>query len=203
MILTSLSALNLCQHCEEEFTIQAGEHQSIDLTFIYIEPFCSDFKDYSLDLVITDVDSKIKIDCFYEVYNKKYKSKWIEIDIQIQNNRLPYGFRIHYKMSNHSFQRYSTYSSTFVGKDNNPNKISACSMVFRKCYTVFDGRDSWDSANRHCNNGNEHLVTIASRKEMNYVQYLLRSLAFRISYINISDADNPYWNGAHIGNFFT
>ncbi|XP_060608444.1 uncharacterized protein LOC132760482 [Ruditapes philippinarum] len=35
MILTSLSALNLCQDCEEEFTIQAGEHQSVDITFIY------------------------------------------------------------------------------------------------------------------------------------------------------------------------
>ncbi|XP_060575349.1 uncharacterized protein LOC132732846, partial [Ruditapes philippinarum] len=44
MILTSLSALNLCQNCEEEFTIQAGEHQGIDLTFISIEPTCTNFE---------------------------------------------------------------------------------------------------------------------------------------------------------------
>jgi hypothetical protein len=40
MILTTLSALNLCQDCEEEFTIQAGEHQSIDITFIYWDTIC-------------------------------------------------------------------------------------------------------------------------------------------------------------------
>jgi hypothetical protein len=35
MILTTLSALNLCQDCKEIFTIQAGKHQSIYITFIY------------------------------------------------------------------------------------------------------------------------------------------------------------------------
>jgi hypothetical protein len=79
------------------------------------------------------------------------------------------------------------------------SQILACSWFFRKCYSVFFEikKVSWDIAKTKCHNYNKHLVTIASKKEMNYVQYLLRSLL----YIQKEDADEL--PRAHIGNFFT
>ncbi|XP_060584930.1 uncharacterized protein LOC132740897 [Ruditapes philippinarum] len=102
------------------------------------------------------------------------------------------GFRLHYKISDHSFQRYTT---EVKGSDSG---LISCSGLLRKCYTVFHDGVSWDIANRKCRQRSEHLVTIASRMEMNYIQYLLRfqlydhySAWYRRRY------NKPY--GAHIG----
>jgi hypothetical protein len=78
-------------------------------------------------------------------------------------------------------------------------QISACSWFFRKCYTVFYEHVSWDIAKTKCHNDNEHLVTLASKKEMNYVQYLLRSVLYKQK----EDTDKRKLHRAHIGNFLT
>jgi hypothetical protein len=67
-------------------------------------------------LVIKDVDDKIETDCLLP---EKYKSKGSKIHIQIlniHNKRMitkgpVKGYRLHYKMTNHSLQRYTTHTT--------------------------------------------------------------------------------------------
>jgi hypothetical protein len=65
-------------------------------------------------LVIKDVDGVIETSCNLP---EKYKSKGSKIHIQILTIRLRYniqikGFRLHYKMSDHALQRYTTHTTT-------------------------------------------------------------------------------------------
>ncbi|XP_060605360.1 low-density lipoprotein receptor-related protein 2-like isoform X2 [Ruditapes philippinarum] len=94
-------------------------------------------------------------------------------------------------MSDHALQRYTTHTTT----DGKMFSSESCSWFFRKCYTVLYKSVSWDIAQTECLNENKHLVTIASKKEMNYVQYLLRSLL----YMQKIGADERKLHGAHIG----
>ncbi|XP_060600324.1 uncharacterized protein LOC132753807 [Ruditapes philippinarum] len=120
MILTTLSALNLCRDCEEKFTIQAGKHQSIDITFIYwdstrdcVSELYSDDVILTSEVVIKDGDDVVETYCFQP---EKYKSKGSMIHIQILDTPLPNrvikGFRLQYKISKHSLQRYTTTHTT-------------------------------------------------------------------------------------------
>jgi hypothetical protein len=62
-------------------------------------------------IVIKDVDSVLETGC---VLPEKYKSKGSKIQIldkTIYTERLIQGFRLHYKMSNHSLQRYTTHTT--------------------------------------------------------------------------------------------
>jgi hypothetical protein len=74
--------------------------------------------------------------------------------------------------------------------------ILACSKLFKKCYTTFSETVSWDIANDKCSYRNEHLVTITSRNEMNYLQYLLRNQT------SMTLKNDKKLHGAHIGNYF-
>jgi hypothetical protein len=78
--------------------------------------------------------------------------------------------------------------------------IKACSEHFRKCYTVLSKEVSWDIANTECIKRNEHLVTVTSRNEMNYVQYLLRSRLYQQNRTEENEAaDKQKFLRAHIG----
>ncbi|XP_060599637.1 C-type lectin domain family 17, member A-like, partial [Ruditapes philippinarum] len=93
-------------------------------------------------------------------------------------------------MSNHALQRYTTTKYGYI------SVLEYCSWFFRKCYTVSYEKVSWDTAQTKClNDDNKHLVTIASKKEMNYVQYLLRS----VLYMQKEGTDERKLHGAHIG----
>jgi hypothetical protein len=76
----------------------------------------------------------------------------------------------------------------------------SCSGLFGKCYTVFYEKVSWDIANRKCRKRSEYLVTIASRMEMNYIQYLLRIELYDVFPAWYRNTKNVL-HGAHIGNF--
>jgi hypothetical protein len=76
-------------------------------------------------------------------------------------------------------------------------------MLFQKCYTVLSEEVSWDTAYTNCSGRNEHLVTIASRTEMKYIQYLLRHQLFNKKNTTLKDkVDKQKVFGAHIGNSF-
>jgi hypothetical protein len=64
------------------------------------------------EVVIKDVDDVIETYCFQP---EKYKSKGSKIDIQILDKPWPHrmikGFRLQYKIWNHSLQRYTTHTT--------------------------------------------------------------------------------------------
>jgi hypothetical protein len=55
----------------------------------------------------------------------------------------------------------------------------ACARFSKKCYSIFSEKVSWNNASNKCLESNEHLVTITSRKEMAYIQFLLRSQLYK------------------------
>jgi hypothetical protein len=76
-------------------------------------------------------------------------------------------------------------------------------MPFQKCYTVLSEEVPWNTAYAKCRERNEHLVTIASRKEMKYIQYLLRHQLYDKKNTTRKDKlDKQEVFGAHIGNSF-
>ncbi|XP_060552414.1 uncharacterized protein LOC132713751 [Ruditapes philippinarum] len=196
MVLTSLSILNLNQDLKEEFTIQAGKHQSIYINFMYFYMPCYDelfHSSFQSKFTIEDVVGKIEI-CSVREPPEIYKSKGSMIHIYSwvdpSENEIR-GFRIQYKFSDHSLQRYT---SEIKGVES-----SVCSRLFRKCYTVLSEEVSWNIANTTCRKRNEYLVTILSKKEMNYVQYLLRSALYQQMETSEDGADKRNVHTAHIG----
>ncbi|XP_060587166.1 uncharacterized protein LOC132742717, partial [Ruditapes philippinarum] len=134
-----------------------------------------------------------------------YKSKSSEINIYfrvLHGVQLNFGlvrgqdegFRIQYRISDHSLQRYTNDEEEYGSSG-----VYACSERFRKCYTVFSKEVSWDIANTECIEHNEHLVTVTSSNEMNYVQYLLRSRLYQQNRTEENEAaDKQKFLGAHI-----
>ncbi|XP_060602432.1 uncharacterized protein LOC132755562 isoform X2 [Ruditapes philippinarum] len=212
MFLTSLSYLNLNQNFEEMFTIKAGEHQSIELTFIDFNTPCYYDHDaekaiFRTGFAIKDADGEHEF-CSTFPPPETYKSKSSEIYIHfrvLHGVRLDAGavkgqdegFRIQYRISDHSLQRYTDDEEEYGSSG-----VYACSGHFRKCYTVLSKEVSWDIANTECIKRNEHLVTVTSRNEMNYVQYLLRSrlLVYQQNRTEENEAaDKQKFLRAHIG----
>ncbi|XP_060578363.1 uncharacterized protein LOC132735438 isoform X2 [Ruditapes philippinarum] len=119
MFLTSLSYLNLNQNLEEMFTIKAGEHQSIELTFIdFYTPCYKVNGNLRSRFAIEDADGEHDF-CSQCLPPEKYKSKSSEIHIYfrvLHGERLNdgavmgqnEGFRIQYRLSDHNLQRYTT-----------------------------------------------------------------------------------------------
>ncbi|XP_060594737.1 uncharacterized protein LOC132749073 [Ruditapes philippinarum] len=206
MILSTRSYLNIDHtYGNEEFQICAYGHQSIDISFIdfYMPCYSSDrIFEFKSRFAIKDADGEHEF-CSGILPPKTYKSKGSEIKLFYR--RLDFsgylnsfgkiterieGFRIQYKIINHSFQKYTTEIS------GSESESSACSGLFRKCYTVISEEVSWDIANSKCRTRSEHLVTITSRKEMKYLQYLLRNALYNIN--QRRGKDNKL-QGAHIG----
>uniref|UniRef100_A0A671PIT2 C-type lectin domain-containing protein n=1 Tax=Sinocyclocheilus anshuiensis TaxID=1608454 RepID=A0A671PIT2_9TELE len=74
-----------------------------------------------------------------------------------------------------------------------PATVQGCAegwMEFMgSCYIHFDERETWTSAEQHCQELNSHLVSISSQEEQEFVKSEFNLISNKIHWIGLNDKD--------------
>ncbi|XP_053373490.1 uncharacterized protein LOC123531432 isoform X2 [Mercenaria mercenaria] len=183
MILTSMSILNLpFVGVQEKWEIRAGDHHSIQLNFIDFYVICpEDPEDKVSKFVVVDYPP----DCEREYCSSfgpldVIRSETSTVMIKFRQRRSKKkgmvrteGFRLHYSSVNHSLEN--------ITSTRNPELDEACSETFGRCYRIFHQSKpkNWKKAKETCEKHNLLLVSVKSRYEMQYINYLLRNSRYK------------------------
>ncbi|XP_045156762.2 uncharacterized protein LOC123523156 [Mercenaria mercenaria] len=203
MMLTSMSILNFpFLHTEETWEIIVARHHTIQLHFtdFYIECFTGErfaIKEYT--------SGEEKTFCISDIQNIAIKSKTEHIAVIYKNDEYistvrTEGFRLQYSAVNHSLAYITDRTDVSLGMVE-PTRMfgyfTACSETYMRCYTIYPwkGPTNWDNANKHCKTNNLQLVSVQSKYEMKYINYVLRDFVYNNKWV--SDTVKNYT--AHIG----
>ncbi|XP_053380169.1 uncharacterized protein LOC123556058 [Mercenaria mercenaria] len=176
MMLTSMSILNFpFLHRKEEWEIRVGHHHTIQLHFIefYIE--CRPGNQRTKFVIIENILDEENMFCNSDIPNYAIKSKTEHIGVIFHKNGYDSeirteGFRLQYSAVNHSLADITD----MVFDEGYFTKV--CSKTFMRCYSVFSlwNARSWDLANNYCKRRGLRLVSVQSKYEMQYINYVLR-----------------------------
>ncbi|XP_053389711.1 uncharacterized protein LOC123562081 [Mercenaria mercenaria] len=216
MILTSLSILNLpFVNVEERFEIFAGRHHSIQIEFIDFYIVCPrDQAEIRSKFTVIEHLYDDKTYCNTDMPPKTIISKGSRVSIifrKYEDSEKKFmrteGFRLKYYTVTHSFKNMTSYTGPVPTKRivlhgkhlkvGRPNSTKACSRAFKKCYNLFSAMSSWTEANSVCLELYQHLVTVHSRSELQYIHYLLRGQRYKDIRTGSENQDESF--RAHIG----
>ncbi|XP_060596877.1 low-density lipoprotein receptor-related protein 2-like [Ruditapes philippinarum] len=112
------------------------------------------------------------------------------------------GLRLQYRTQSFTLEKWTHTETSFYKYafflPRLMRATQACSKIFRKCYTIFHSSLSWYEARSVCWERNEHLITIQSQKELQYINYLLREQRYVDQRNDIYDSKHKSFK-AHIG----
>ncbi|XP_053405246.1 uncharacterized protein LOC123523149 isoform X2 [Mercenaria mercenaria] len=208
MMLTSMSILNFpFLYTEETWEIVVARHHTIHLHFtdFYMECFFGGKGDkyahadytnerkYPKFAIKEYTSSEEKTFCITDILNGAIKSKTEHIVVIYQNFEplsivRTEGFRLQYSAVNHSLANITDSTDNRLGISW-PNWRSgysiACSETYMRCYTVYPCNEptNWDYANKHCKTNNLRLVSVQSKYEMKYINYVLRDFLYNSGWV--------------------
>ncbi|XP_053380170.1 uncharacterized protein LOC128548763 [Mercenaria mercenaria] len=188
MMLTSMSILNFpFLPRKEEWEIIVGRHHTIQLHFteFYIECLPVIGNQRSKFVIIEYISGEKNMFCNSDIPNYAIKSKTEHIGVIFHNNGhnskiRTEGFRLQYSAVNHSLADITdrVFKRDFFW--------TVCSETFLRCYSVFTTDDlkarNWDFANFVCRSYGHRLVSVQSKYEMQYINYVLRDHMYRVTW---------------------